>query len=616
MFDVPDENTLYPYSINKFLGVDFTSDPIQVSTQRSPDSTNISNEDDFNQKRFGYDEILELIDEPNINGIWNVDSLTSNLIIIHAGTKLYETTIPLPTTSPFYTQIYDGLADVITQKQGIVIDGKLFIFDGVEPIVYYFDGSDFTVDKLVDIGTIPTTSISRTPDGTTSTSYDKPNRINNKRSNHFLGDETSTEYILDSLPDATLITIGIMQSDGTFTYNTEGVGTPGFTVDRTGEFGIITFTTAPGETHLYQEDNVYVNFSVDLSEYSDLIKGCNILGTFGYDGNINRLFLSGNSDYPNIDWYSEQADPLYFPEDNWKKIGLETSPIMSYSNSGSRLMVNKKFTDTDSTIYYRDSALLSGTEVFPVSSGQKTIGTITKNCNDNVVDEPVILSDLGLYSLLYVDDTNEDNDFAQLRSYYVNGRLLKEDNLENAISIMVKDKYYLAINNHVYVLDTRYKSYEDDSSTRGFQYEWYYWTDVPVRCWFQLDNELYFGTSDGKICKFNSNNTNVDCYWETPWLDFNNLIKYKNVLRTNVICGNKKNEHIKVGYKIKNTDKIIIDKTFNDTSDSIFPRNLMSKKKAKKFMYVKFYFKNETDSPMSFHEMSLTYTKTSKYRGD
>ena len=58
------------------------------------------------------------------------------------------------------------------------------------------------------------------------------------------------------------------------------------------------------------------------------------------------------------------------------------------------------------------------------------------------------------------------------RSYYVNGKLLKEENMDEAIGISVDGKYYLGINNHVYIADSRYLSYPANAKTEQYQYEW------------------------------------------------------------------------------------------------------------------------------------------------
>jgi len=62
----------------------------------------------------------------------------------------------------------------------------------------------------------------------------------------------------------------------------------------------------------------------------------------------------------------------------------------------------------------------------------------------------------------------------------------------------------LCVNTHCYVLDSR-------NGTSG-AYECYYWENVPAVTFSVGDGELWFGTEDGKICKFNTDVDNVTAY--------------------------------------------------------------------------------------------------------
>ena len=56
-------------------------------------------------------------------------------------------------------------------------------------------------------------------------------------------------------------------------------------------------------------------------------------------------------------------------------------------------------------------------------------------------------------------------------------------------------------------------------------YECYHWENVPANCFLSISGELYFGTSDGRICKFNTDiedrvkfnddDKPVTCCWST-----------------------------------------------------------------------------------------------------
>jgi hypothetical protein len=52
------------------------------------------------------------------------------------------------------------------------------------------------------------------------------------------------------------------------------------------------------------------------------------------------------------------------------------------------------------------------------------------------------------------------------------------------------------------VADSRVKNYVAQDLPDTFSYEWWFWDNIPARIFFIKDNELYFGTKDGQVCKF------------------------------------------------------------------------------------------------------------------
>lgn len=90
-------------------------------------------------------------------------------------------------------------------------------------------------------------------------------------------------------------------------------------------------------------------------------------------------------------------------------------------------------------------------------------------------------------------------------------KLLKEPNLDKAVAVQWNRYYILCVNSHCYVLDGRSKANDKNNNT-DFLYEGYYWEDVPAVCFANIENELFFGTSDGRICKFNSDVPNITAY--------------------------------------------------------------------------------------------------------
>jgi len=60
----------------------------------------------------------------------------------------------------------------------------------------------------------------------------------------------------------------------------------------------------------------------------------------------------------------------------------------------------------------------------------------------------------------------------------------------------------LFINGEVYVADAGQKAYAGNK-TGTFEYEWYYWTNIPARVALEHKGTLFFGTEDGRLCRFN-----------------------------------------------------------------------------------------------------------------
>ena len=217
--------------------------------------------------------------------------------------------------------------------------------------------------------------------------------------------------------------------------------------------------------------------------------------------------------------------------------------------------------------------------------------------------------------------TITDERFVYHRSYYIDAKLRAESNLENAIGIVNDGKYYLAINDHVYVADSRFKSTSQNSKYSNYQYEWYYWTNLPVKVWFVWNNELYFGDKSGNICKFRTdsdtnrfkdNETPVESEWNTCILDLNNPVHKKNIKRI-AIQSNPTNSKLEIGYRLKGGDKQVLSKEY---VNSTYPKTTILRKKAKKLSYFSLYIENNEATNMNFNSVAVVYTVGSYYKGD
>lgn len=612
MYSIPTQKTKNYYHIDSFKGVDFTSSELDVDKGRSPNTKNIINNNGYIESRNGYKNVNKIGD--CINGVWNIDTTTEEFFLVHSGTCLYQTSSDFSES----VLILNGMNN--TKSTGLYINGYLLIFDGVRTVVFSkFDGVNYQAKYLDICGYIPTTSVSRDNQGG-GTDYEKFNLISPYAVNTFLASkiengldsEGNPIYIdqetfkLDKQNISDIISVKVLKDDATWEEKEKNTDYT-FSLEK----GEIYFK--PGESPVLGRDNVEITYKFDNTKDKEKINNCTIATLFGYDSNNNRIFSSGNKNLPNYDFWCHQDNPLYWPDENFARIGVE--PIINYSklNDGS-LAIHKRHSDTDNTVYYRSYNLLDEVEVFPLKSGVKNIGCISKYANSNLLNDPLILTTSGVYAIV---GSSYQEKFAQQRSYYVNGKLLKENNLENAVGLTVDGKYYLSINNNMYIADSRYKSYPKNANTEQYQYEWYYWENIPAHILFSWNNKLYFGTNDGYICTFTKeyldNEDLIESYYETPYLDLGTTQYAKTIKTVTLILNPKENTNIDFSYLTDDGETNIISKKY---SDSNYAKTINEKEKISKFMFIKFIMKNKSNNKMSFEKFGCEFVVAGRYKGE
>lgn len=608
-FNVPSSPTTYETNLTGFLGVDFSSSISDIDRRRSPKGYNFINNNGTIEKRNGYKVLAYLGQKANINGIWNVDTVDGEYFIVHCGTKLFE----MKTDFSSYEEIMTGLSNNISQ--GLIINSKLLILDGQRAIVYNLLEDTNRVHYLDTIGYIPTTQIARSPNGLASQIYESINLLQASRFNLFTSTEDDTTYQLDDTNIDEVELVEVLNNNAEWVKKTKN---DDYTVDLVK--GQVKFLIAIGKPPVDGRDNVRIKFKKNNNENKSQINKCTIMCTYGYAGNNNRAFLTGNSDYPNIVNYSYIDDITYIPVENVIKIGLEVVPITGIAklNNG-KLAVLKNVSDTDSTIFYIGYGTYNGNEAFPVEGSTKGEGNISQHAHDVLINEPLILSQNGVFSLNTA--TLSDERYVYHKSYYIDSKLKQETNLRDAIGICNDGKYYLAINDHVYVADSRFKTTTSNSKYSNYQYEWFYWTNLPVRIWFVWNNRLYFGDKYGNICTFRDNDdvncfkdneTIVEAEWDSIILDLNSPAYKKNIKRI-AVTSNPTNSKLIIGYRLKGGNKQVISKEY---VNSTYPKTTVSRKKAKKLSFFSIYIENDEATNMNFNSISIVYTKGSFYKGD
>ena len=529
-FKVPSSPKKSILTIDEFLGVDFTNSPANVDIKRSPNAVNMIRDVPGKiRKSMGWEVVKEYKDDNgvglHINGYHAFRG--DDTYIVHAGTNIYHGDDLL------YSDANDA------RSRSWQFEDKLYIIDGKKLLVYYKEESTvdgvtttlYKVEPAEDHAYVPTLTISKDPEGG-GTAYEDLNLLSPAFTETFLGKANVKEYNLsfDNL-DETPVIVEVMNSSGDFvkkTLNTD------YTVNY--KTGVITFVNAPGESPLSGEDNVKITAYRTVEGYSDKINKCCIGTLFGVNGALDRLFLSGNPDYINYDWYSAQYDPSYFADTSYAKLGSDSSAIVGYSIISNYLAAHKDYMERDQNIILRQGDLQDNDPVFRIANTLQGAGAIAKDSFAYLSTEPLFLTKSGIYAVTAQDITGEK--YAQNRSFYLNGKLLSEPNMDKAFGFVYKDMYWLCLNNVAYILDGLQPLMTDKSmpySTR--QYAGFYRTNVPANIMWERDSVLYFGTYDGKICRFhtdkeslasyNDNGEPIDAIWETPDIDGNLFYKNK-----------------------------------------------------------------------------------------
>lgn len=442
--------------------------------------------------------------------------------LYHIGTKL------LRESEYGYKEIlWNDMAENISHSWAF--NDNLYIVDGKKLLIY--DGKE--VKAVEGNGYIPTLTIAKSPKGG-GTEYEALNLVQPAFIELFLGTETDTQYHLTFGDlDKTKVRAWLLNANGNWVEKKEGTH---FTVNRT--TGVITFTTAPGKSPLTGEDNVKIQAYRTVEGYADRINHCTIGTRFGVNGAFDRLFLSGNPEYPNADWYSQQWDATYFPDTGYSLLGSSASKIVGYSIVSNYLATHKDEYERDLSIIVRQGDLVDNEPSFRIINTLQGAGAIAPNSFNYLCTEPLFLTNNGLYAVTAQDITGEK--YAQSRSFYLNGRLLTESKeaLSKSLSVIYKDNYILVVGNRLYILDGLQPIRTDKTAPYATRQYAAFYCELPIAptCMWTEGSNLYFGGEDGKSYKFytdakdvnsyNDDNAPIEAYWETA--DLEGQLFYKN----------------------------------------------------------------------------------------
>lgn len=499
-----------------FAGVDFMNDSTFVLPNRSPDALNVwKNYTDEQggciETRPGFKKIAEGLapigaTHSNILGLY---IYTSGTALVHCYNSLWKWT-NFPETPVTGTTI-NVLTNTMNTSNKTVFNkfkDKLYINDGTN--YYYFNGTTF--GSVSNIAYVPTTTIGRSPSGGGDKLQDV-NLLQPKRINTFVGDGTSTDYYLDTTAIDSVTKVVV---DGT-TLSPSGL-VPDYTVDTTN--GKVTFTNPPSAP-VDSADNVSIEFSKAITGYANRIQKCTKAVMWD-----NRIFFTGNPDYPNVIFHSELNDPTYISDLSYYEDGASNSSIKDIVVGADVLWVFKYNDQNNANVFYhtKDIDEEQG-KVYPVKQGNVSVGCYA--CATNYKDDILYISQNGVEGI-----QTSELDSRQIiahRSTMVDAKLINSNNYQ--LSQFCEYNGYLLVlcNGKAYLADARQKFANNDS----FEYEWYYWDLGAIKPTLlkEYDGELYVGSSDGKIYHMEGTNDAgeiLESYWTTIMDNFG----YDNKLKT------------------------------------------------------------------------------------
>lgn len=428
---------------SNFRGVDFTDE--NVSETRSPDALNMWK----NYKTLGKkietrpDIELQLTMSNTIFGLFFYTISNVDHLIIHSGTSLFDYN---PNTKVLTTIKATGMNPA--KSVGFIYNNILFIKDGLNYLEY--NGS---VCKDVE-GTIPNVAIHNMNSNSTKM-IQEANLITDYCYEEYLPDGTKTEFPL-SQKEVSNVTV----------WDISGVNevqiTTGFTVDTT--TGLVTFDKAPEKSA--DKASIKIKYS-KTSDGRNIINKCKLACIFD-----NRVFFSGNQDYPNMLVWCGLNDPRYVGTSSYATQGTSVSQIKALVPGNNALWVFKEPSQENTTIFYTvPTELYDGKLEQTVKTYASSHSSITTGCQAtgiNFNDDIVFFSDRGMEGISGSITTEQ---VLGHRSTLVDRKLLNEENYKNMELVEWEGYLLVIIDNKIYLADSKQKVQNDDH----VEYEWFYW---------------------------------------------------------------------------------------------------------------------------------------------
>ena len=449
-----------------------TKDPQNlIENNQSPDLMNLWYKDKCLSKRPGQELFLELTGAEIISPLFN------GTHYIYANGNLY-----------------NWAGDVIKET---VAKGFFIEFGSG---LYYIDGTNiYNISTTVTAVTPyePVVMINAAPDRSSSDDNESYNLIGAGFTVKYNGDNTATAY---SLPQTSLDATAVKVSIGGVT-KTEGTH---FTVNRTA--GTVNFAagTSPHGAPATGTNNVWITAYKTVTGNKPKIAKCTIGVTFGGEStgvvSGTRAFFMGNPDYPFHYWASDLGGQgygiTYFPDTSEEVLDQNAEKITAAAKMRNELVIFK-----ESSIFAVGYAFDGVDAYFPVRECHSSIGCdVPKSVQ--LIDNQLVFcnSKNGVYIL--ISTSNDLENIVKPLSANINALLLKEADLDDAVSTDWGQYYWLCVNGNAYLWDYGSSPYYNYSAYEKAQRRlaWYRFDNINAND-FYSGFDLYYASDTG-IVKF------------------------------------------------------------------------------------------------------------------
>lgn len=489
-FAIPSSPARSIAELKTFKGCDLTNSPLNMNLTQSPNCVNMVRDVPGKiRKTVGYEvEKTYYVEDTSDKRIWNEIDISGNAVYadksaLDYNEDLYGTVVTIEHgNGKFTAEQYSKNGDFVCSFAitNTSVDEKIIQCDtfciGIALFVSWTTENQNTLKKTPHLkkyelctgivftgGYVPTITISRSPNGGGET-FEEVNLLTDYVVEQFLGTASDTVYEV-SFEIGSISRIEKLNADGTWSE----IPHSGYT--KSGNK--ITFTTAPGVSPITGQDNIKIKY-YKVSTATEKLYGATAVHE--YISNGSKVFFIGGFENSNIDYHTYPDNLYYIPDTSYAYVGDTSSAIVGYATVGGKLITFKNGLDGERNIVVRDSEVkqkLNGSydTVFKVVNTLVSDACISRDSIKAANNEVLYLTHNGIYAVTNAAINGER--VTQMRSFYANGALLKEDlNLLKKSVACIYDNYYgLFVGNKMYLLDLL-QPMESDSSTpySDFQY--------------------------------------------------------------------------------------------------------------------------------------------------